>query len=113
VRLINEAARAAGASPTEAEKRLRDAERVVYRTTRREASATTFGLFGRVLGTIIALAPGTALAVHAWFNRTEPATLVEVVLGVVPAFAIAALMLKDLWKQAKKPERVLVESKLG
>ena len=112
VRLINQAAQAAGATPTEAERRLRAAEKVVYRTTRREASATTFGLLGRIIGSVIALAPGAALSVHSYLNRAQPAVLVEVVLGVVPALVIAVIMLRELWQPAKKPERVLVEHKL-
>jgi len=112
VRLINQAAAAAGASPTEAEKRLRAAEKVVYRSSRREASATTFGLLGRVIGSVIAVAPGLGVGVHAYLNRTEPAVILEVVLGMVPALVIGALMLHELWKPAKKPQRVLVERKL-
>ena len=113
IRLLHQVARAADVTPSQAERRLQDAEKVVYHSSRIKRSSTTFGPVGRILATVLALLPASALAVHSFLNRGQPTVVVEVVLAVVPAFAFALLVLRDVWQVSKQPERVVVADRLG
>jgi hypothetical protein len=112
IRLLHQVAHTAEVTPSEAERRLKDAEKIVYRSSRLAGSATTFGPLGRVVASLLAVVPVAALGIHAYMSRGQPTAVIEVVLAVVPAFFLAVLVLRDVWQASKKPERVMVASRL-
>ena len=112
VRLLHQAAETARRQGTDAERAIREAEKVVYRSSRVAGSSTTFGLAGRLLVTVLALLPAAGVGVHAFLHRSEVIAGLEVVLGFVPALVFAVLVLRDVWRPAHKAERVLVAERL-
>jgi hypothetical protein len=112
IRLLQQVAKTAEVTPSQAERKLQDAEKVVYHSSRLRGSSTTFGPLGRVLLTMLAIIPAAALGVHAFVSRHQPTVVVEVVLAVVPAFALAVIVLRDVWQVSKSAERVVVADRL-